>query len=84
MQFDEFNQAWDKYMSDYEEAAFESVERLKDKHLKEINELYDKVKNEFKVKFKWSRELMDLRKQEKIMFSVKDYEKAEELRQKAN
>lgn len=26
MQFQEFNNAWDKYMADYEAAAFESVE----------------------------------------------------------
>ena len=26
IQIEEFNEAWDKYMSDYESAAFESVE----------------------------------------------------------
>jgi hypothetical protein len=26
LQFQEFNEAWDKYMADYEAAAFESVE----------------------------------------------------------
>jgi hypothetical protein len=31
--------AWDKYMRDYEAAAFESVERLKEKHIKEIQEI---------------------------------------------
>ena len=31
MQFVEFSQAWDKYMSDYEETAFELVENLKAK-----------------------------------------------------
>jgi len=49
-------------MSDYEAAAFESVERLKEKHIREIKELHDRVKNEFTIKFKWSRELLDLRK----------------------
>ncbi len=29
MQFNEFQEAWDKYMKDYENAAFESIERLK-------------------------------------------------------
>ena len=29
MQFQEFHEAWDKYMKEYEAAAFESVERLK-------------------------------------------------------
>lgn len=62
MQFSEFAEAWDKYMGDYEAAAFDSVERLKEKHLREIQELHEKVRGEFTVKFKWSRELMDLRK----------------------
>jgi hypothetical protein len=39
VQFQEFNDAWDKYMADYEEAAFESVERLKEKHMKELASL---------------------------------------------
>jgi hypothetical protein len=30
-------------MRDYEAAAFESVERLKEKHIKEIQELHEKV-----------------------------------------
>lgn len=84
LQFQEFNEAWDKYMADYEAAAFESIDRLKEKHFQELRELHDRVKSEFTVKFKWSRELIDLRKQEKIFFSVKDYEKAEEMKRKAD
>jgi hypothetical protein len=36
MQFHEFNEAWDKYMADYEAAAFESVEQLKERHVNEL------------------------------------------------
>lgn len=36
------------------------------------------------MKSKTSKELLDLRRQEKIFFSVKDYEKAELTRQKAD
>ena len=36
VQFQEFNDAWDKYMADDEAAAFESVERLKEKHMQEL------------------------------------------------
>jgi hypothetical protein len=39
MQFDEFSDAWDIYMNNYEKAAFESVERLKEKHMQELQEL---------------------------------------------
>jgi len=36
------------------------------------------------VKFKCSRELLDLRKQEKTYFSIKDYDKAEKLKKIAD
>lgn len=84
IQFNEFSSAWDQYMSDYEAAAFESVERLKEKHIFEIKELHDKVKSSFKITYKFSKELMDMRKQEKIFFSLKDYDKAEAIRRLAD
>ena len=31
LQFQEFSEAWDKYMRDYEGTAFEMIEQLKDK-----------------------------------------------------
>mmetsp|Transcript_19275 Transcript_19275/g.18419 ORF Transcript_19275/g.18419 Transcript_19275/m.18419 type:complete len:144 (+) Transcript_19275:121-552(+) len=71
-------------MADYEAAAFESIERLKEKHLLEVNDLHEKVRNNFKIKHKLSKELMDMRKQEKIFFSVKNYDQAERLRIKAD
>ena len=42
------------------------------------------MKQDFTVKFKWSRDLMDLRKQEKIFFSVRDYQKAEDCKRRAD
>lgn len=32
MQYQEFSEAWDKYMTDYEQTAYELVEQLKAKH----------------------------------------------------
>jgi hypothetical protein len=42
--------------------------------------LHEKVKSTFTLKYKLSKELMDMRKQEKIFFSLKDYDKAEQMR----
>ena len=67
-------------MSDYEAAAFESVEQLKEKHIQELAELSQKVAQEAAVKNRWSKELLELRRQEKVFFSVKDYDKAEHCR----
>lgn len=84
VQFQEFNDAWDSYMADYEAAAFESVERLKEKHMQELAQLSQKVYNETQTKLNWSKQLMDIRAQEKIFFSVRQYENAELCRNKAD
>lgn len=34
----EFNQAWNEYMEKYENAAINSIEKLKAKHLREMEE----------------------------------------------
>lgn len=49
-------------MNEYEQAAFESVEKLKERHIQEIRELHDKVEREFQIKSKWSKDLLDLRR----------------------
>ena len=40
-QFEEFTNAWDDYMTQYEQAAFESIERLKSDHEMEVLGLRD-------------------------------------------
>ena len=72
-------------MADYEAAAFESVEQLKERHVGELQELSQRVASDpASVKTKWSSQLLEMRRQEKIFFSVKDYEKAEQYRQAAD
>jgi hypothetical protein len=42
------------------------------------------VQADFRLKFKWSRELLEVRRAEKTYFQVKDYSKAEEYKRKAD
>ena len=49
-------------MNEYEDAAYESIEKLKERHIKEIEELHSKVKRDFQIKMKCSKELLDLRR----------------------
>lgn len=83
-QFIEFSQAWDNYMSDYEATAYLSLEKLKEKHLMEIEQLRERIRNEFKVKLKLSKELLEMRKRTRLLVSIKQYDEAEVLDQKAN
>lgn len=39
MQYDEFTKAWDDYMQDYEATAYLSLEKLKERHMQEFQDL---------------------------------------------
>ena len=66
-------------MSDYEATAYLSLEKLKEKHLLEIQQLHDKVRREHSAKITFSKELMDMRKKVQKLMHSKRYEEAEEL-----
>ena len=83
-QFIEFSQAWDNYMSDYEATAYLSLEKLKEKHLMELQQLHEKLRAEYKIKLKYSKELMEMKKRVKVFMSMKRYEDAEELQNKVD
>ena len=78
-QFLEFSGAWDNYMSDYEATAYLSLEKLKEKHQLEIQQLHERMRAEASQKTTHSRKLMELKdKTRKLTFS-KRYEEAELL-----
>lgn len=83
-QFIEFSQAWDNYMSDYEATAYLSLEKLKEKHLMEIEQLRERIRKDYKVKLKLSKELLEMRKRVRLYVGMKQYDDAEMLEQKAN
>ena len=39
MQFFEFSQAWDQFMKDYEATAYLSLDKLKERHKKELEDI---------------------------------------------
>jgi hypothetical protein len=67
----EFSRAWDDYMGNYEDAAGQSVQRLKEKHVKELEEMIEHTYSHHTIKYTLSRELMNVRAQEKLMFQVR-------------
>eukprot|EP00347_Sterkiella_histriomuscorum_P012429 403368613 len=83
-QFLEFSAAWDQYMSDYEAAAYKSLEKLKQKHDDEIVQLQIVMKEQNPVKYNLSKELMELRNFEKKHFALKEYDKAEHFKKQAD
>lgn len=80
MQYQEFSKAWDKYMSDYERTAFDLVEQLKQKHFQEHQDMQTYITEKFYNDHRWNKQIIELRKQEQIYFSVKDYLNAEKVK----
>ena len=75
-QFEEFTQAWDDYMAQYEQAAFESIEKLKLDHYQEILALRASYGQSPKEKFTISKKLVQFRNMEKKSFIQKNYDGA--------
>ena len=51
-QFVDFSKAWDNYMAEYEATAYLSLEKLKEKHMKEIEDMRAKTRQDAKIKLK--------------------------------
>lgn len=66
-------------MQDYEATVFLSLEKLKEKHLKELDEMREKTWNEFKIKQKLSKDLLEKWKKVRLLMGMKKYDEAEVL-----
>jgi hypothetical protein len=73
----EFSGAWDNYMSDYEATAYLSLEKLKEKHQLEIQQLHEKLRIEASCKVQHTAKLMEMKDRVKKLTSCKRYEEAE-------
>ncbi len=69
-QFLEFSQAWDNYMSDYEATAYLSLEKLKEKHLLEIQQMHERIRKDYKVKLKFTKDLMEKKTQVQVLIGL--------------
>lgn len=83
-QLEEFNKAWDSYMSEYEATAYKSLEKLKEKHIAEYQEVMTKITEEAQKKVKHSKDLLELRQKQHALARQKIYEEAEKIKLKAD
>lgn len=83
-QLEEFNKAWDTYMAEYEATAYKSLEKLKEKHIAEYQEVMSKVTEEAQKKVKHSKDLLELRQKQHTLARQKVYEEAEKIKLKAD
>ena len=71
-------------MAEYEATAYKSLEKLKEKHIAEYQELMEKVTAEAQKKVKHSKELLALRQKQQVLAKQKSYEEAEKIKAKAD
>jgi len=71
-------------MSDYEATAYLSLEKLKEKHMLEFQQFQDKIRKELRRKWKWSKDLLELRDREDKLVKMKRYDEAERIKMKAD
>ena len=55
MQYNEFLDAWDKYMGDYEQTAIDLIGQLKNKQEKEMYEMRARVTEKFYNDLRWNK-----------------------------
>lgn len=67
-------------MADYEETAFNLVENLKVKQMRELDDMRKHMTEKFYNDHRWNKQIIELRKQERIYFSLKDYVNAEKVK----
>jgi len=70
-------------MADYEATAYLSLEKLREKHLIEIQQLHEKIRKDYKIKLKFSKDLMEKKKRVHVLTVLRRYDEAEQLKQGA-
>mmetsp|Transcript_23832 Transcript_23832/g.27424 ORF Transcript_23832/g.27424 Transcript_23832/m.27424 type:complete len:100 (-) Transcript_23832:140-439(-) len=80
MQFYEFSQAWDTFMSDYEATAYLSLEKLKERHSKELAELQREYRESIESKIKFSKKVYDLKRRIDALINMRQYEEADKYK----
>jgi len=80
MQFYEFSQAWDTFMSDYEATAYLSLEKLKERHAKEMAEFQKNFRDNLESKIKFSKKVYDLRRRVEVLINMRNYEEADKYK----
>ena len=85
MQYAEFNAAWDKYMEEYDEMAQMYIQQMTQKHAEKRAEFErDIVENVTRRPPKYSRELLNWRKRQKLLAQQKNYAEAQKIKRLAD
>lgn len=78
-----FNEAWDQYMSEYEEAAYHSLQQLNQQNRAEINDLRSRIVADYPIVGKpINKKIIEYKNKEKALTMLKRYDAAERVKRK--
>ncbi|RLN58605.1 hypothetical protein BBJ28_00009108 [Nothophytophthora sp. Chile5] len=85
MQFNDFNQAWDQYMEEYDRMAQAYVKQMTEKHAVDLAAFQDKLQQEILERPpKFSKELIEWRRRQHRLAQQKSYADAQKIKQIAD
>ncbi|GMF38347.1 unnamed protein product [Phytophthora fragariaefolia] len=85
MQFNDFNQAWDQYMEEYDRMAQAYVKQMTEKHAADLAAFQDKLQQEILERPpKFSKELIEWRRRQHRLAQQKSYAEAQKIKQIAD
>ena len=85
MQFSEFNKQWDKYMSEYDQMAQIYIQQMTERHAIVLLEFQKHLRQQLASKPpRWSKELIDQRRQQHINARNKNYAVAQKLKRESD
>jgi len=85
MQYAEFNEAWDKYMEEYDRMAQMYIQQMSERHAVKLREFQEKLHEELtKRPPKFSRELLDWRQRQLMLAKQKKYAEAQKIKRIAD
>ena len=85
MQFNEFNQAWDKYMEEYDSMAQMYIQQMTERHASTLREFQEDLHRQLmKRPPKYSKELLDWRRRQNMLARQKNYAEAQKIKRIAD
>eukprot|EP00741_Cyanophora_paradoxa_P008108 tig00001229_g7845.t1 len=84
LEFQQFNQMWDKKMMEYEIKAQELEQAMRDRHAAEYAEFIEQLQMKPEHSPKFSKELLNLRRIQEVLAKQKEYADAHKVKLKAD
>ena len=85
MQFSDFNNAWDRYMEEYDNMAQMYIQQMTERHAIVLLDYQKQLRAELSSKPpKWSRELLEWRRRQHILARRKNYAEAQKIKKIAD